>query len=184
MNLADEFNSLDLAPLRDPMPVTFWEQHGYWLIPLLVVLFIAALALAFWLGRRSRKTPPPTPYKLALRELEEAKALLESGTDKEYSSAVSNALRNYLERTYGLRAPEQTTEEFLEAAQSDPRLSGDPLERLGTFLQLCDLAKFAKHAFGLNERRELFNTAYDFIESSEQKNRKAPESSQPSKAST
>lgn len=170
MKLTDQFDSLELAPLRGPIPVTFWEEHGIWLIPLLAVLFLASLALAFWLGRRSRKSPPPTPYELALLELEEAKALLSKGTDKAYSSAVSNALRHYLERDYGLRAPEQTTEEFLEVVRHDSRLNGEPIERLGTFLQLCDLAKFAKQSFGLNERKELFTTAHDFIESAQQKN--------------
>jgi hypothetical protein len=52
-------------------------------------------------------------------------------------------VRRYIERTHGIRAPEQTTEEFLAAATRHPRFTPPVLASLRTFLESSDLVKFA-----------------------------------------
>ncbi len=151
---------------------TFWEANWPWLVPAIVV-GVLVLAFLIRLGVKRLKRPRPlTPRELALKQLSEAGTVLVDGkpeADKRFSFAVSDALRGYLERALGLRAPEQTTEEFLETARYSPRLSPQAFASLGEFLQLCDLAKFARHAFGKDERERLLKTATNFVEQTDQR---------------
>lgn len=157
---AQEDDILDIRPMRE---AGFWEANWQWAAPVLAgVLIVAAVALYFALRRKPEK--PLTAYQRAMKEIAEASGLKDGGNDKAFSIAVSNALRNYIEAVFRIRAPEQTTEEFLSSAKSHPRISADALKTLGTFLELCDLAKFARHAFGPEERDQLIATAKEFVE--------------------
>ena len=67
--------------------------------------------------------PPPVPADLealeALNHLEE-KHLPEAGKGQDFFFQLSAILRRYLERRFGVRAAEQTSEEFLiQLADSD-----------------------------------------------------------------
>ena len=55
------------------------------------------------------------------------------------------------------------------AAQSSRQIETEALAALESFLNLCDLAKFAQHAFGPDEREQLFQTAKTFIEEQDAK---------------
>jgi hypothetical protein len=52
-------------------------------------------------------------------------------------------VRRYLEDRFDLRAPELTTEEFLESVQRAPHLGQDHQVLLREFLRQADLVKFA-----------------------------------------
>jgi hypothetical protein len=52
-------------------------------------------------------------------------------------------VRRYLEDRFELRAPELTTEEFLDSVQHAPDLSRDHQALLREFLRQADLVKFA-----------------------------------------
>lgn len=157
---AEQADILGIRPMRE---LGFWETHWQWAAPALVIAIMLG-AWCVYLFLRKKPKPAPTPYEQARIELTEAERRAADTDDKTYSASVSNALRTYLEGAFGLRAPEQTTDEFLESAQSDKRIPEDALHALENFLKLCDLAKFARHAFGQNERNELLKTARDFIE--------------------
>lgn len=144
----------------------FWETHWQWAAPLCAFGLVAFIALAIWAVKRVRRPKSLSARERAMQELTQARALLAHDTpegDKAYAVAVSQALRGYLERAVGLRAPEQTTEEFLQAARSSQDIEHDALRALEEFLKLCDLAKFARHAFGHEEREQLYQTAKTFI---------------------
>ncbi len=103
------------------------------------------LALIIWLIRRRRpRDQEVSPYyeaRLALREASEFKHI---ESVKQYSSALSDAVRVYIEKAFDLPAPERTTEEFLPEIQAHPIFRGELSDRLKDFLSLCDLAKFAR----------------------------------------
>lgn len=157
-----------LRPVRGMIPVPLWQQPWVW-ITLAVTLVVAAIALIFFLKSRKPKViKQPTAYELALKDLEDARKLMDAGEDKAFSIAISNTVRYYIERAYKVAAPEQTTEEFLTEASKHPRLSGEPLHQLSAFLQLCDMAKFAQQTFGETQRSEQYNSAFQFIDKSHQ----------------
>ena len=49
----------------------------------------------------------------------------------------------YVEGRFGIRAPEQTTKEFLQAARHHPSIREDHQRMLAAFLRAADMVKFA-----------------------------------------
>lgn len=128
-------------PVEMPAPWWPWAVAG--------VALAALLAGLIWWRRRKRleeAVPPPAPHEVAYGELAKllASGLLEKGEAKLFYLRLSNVLRHYIEDRFGLRAPEQTTEEFLvELRQSQP-FGPAHKELLQSFLEHCDLVKFAE----------------------------------------
>ncbi len=122
--------------------------YGVALWSLLAAVLLAGL---FFLLRRRRKqlpeaaAPPLPAHERAYAELRRllAEKLVERGFVKEFYQGVSDILRRYLERRFGLRAPERTTEEFLAELTATDTLDAAQKALLGQFLQHCDLVKFA-----------------------------------------
>jgi hypothetical protein len=78
--------------------------------------------------------------------------------------AVSDALRAYLEERFQLRAPERTTEEFLQDLQTTPLLTVEQKLGLTEFLQRCDLVKFARDEPTESALRELHEAALRLVD--------------------
>ena len=101
-----------------------------------------------WMQRPKRVPPPPPPrppWEVALERLDEVRhaGLLEVGRYQEYFDRVNDAVREYLGARYGFDGLESTTDEILQA------LRKATLEQVAkpivvTFLEDCDLVKFAK----------------------------------------
>ena len=98
--------------------------------------------------------------------------LISAGRIKEFYEHISDILRHYIEHRFSLKAPERTTEEFLaELANADVLLAADK-QRLGEFLQHCDLVKFAKFNPTTQQVQETFDLVKDFIEKTKSDERK------------
>ncbi|HFQ80591.1 MAG TPA: DUF4381 family protein [Desulfobacterales bacterium] len=141
-------------PVRQPLDWQLWAAAGGGALLL--------LALIIWLWRRRKPAVPPLPpplppAELARRELQRLleRQLPEHGQVKEFYAALSAIIRQYLERNFGIRAPELTTEEFLAELGRRPRgtsviaghrgLKQEHRHLLRDFLIHCDLVKFARH---------------------------------------
>jgi len=90
--------------------------------------------------------------------------LVGAGKIKEFYERISDILRHYIEHRFSLRAPERTTEEFLAELANTEVLPAAEKQRLGEFLQHCDLVKFAKHNPTTQQIQETFDLVKDFIE--------------------
>ena len=145
---ADETNP-ELADIADPIdvPIPTW----WWIAGALCLALIAA-GLFYWLRERRRRAamqpaaPPPEPHAIALGELEDllARDLIQAGESKLFYLLLSNILRYYIERRFGLRAPERTTEEFLVELRNSSEFQAAHKAMLGDFLSLSDMVKFAE----------------------------------------
>ncbi|OIO59354.1 MAG: hypothetical protein COZ46_02590 [Verrucomicrobia bacterium CG_4_10_14_3_um_filter_43_23] len=166
MNAQTDIHDI-LPPLEIPWPLWLWAA----IIATAVLLFI----VFYWLIRKYLKrlrqkrakaqyAPPPTPYELALKALDEAQQLMSPGNDHALSIALSDTIRVYLEKEYVLPAPERTTEEFLHDVSAQLLFRGETLDILSLFLQQCDLAKFAKQAFTPEQQKVLLDKAKKFLE--------------------
>lgn len=108
----------------------------------------ALLAAAIWgltrLNRHVREIRL-SPSERALAELDRLlrRHLVEKGLYKDFYIELTQVVRRYIERLYGIRAPSQTTEEFLQAAVGHPAFGAVTLESLRGFLESSDLIKFA-----------------------------------------
>ena len=142
----------------------------WWALPLLIL----ALA-ALWLWRRRRRLAqgarpapspaPPAPHLRARRLLEEALELLHD--PDRFCVLVSDAVRGYLEERFALRAPERTTEEFLEELSRSPQLEEEHKGLLGGFLAECDLVKFARLPREAHHLTSLHQSALRLVDETE-----------------
>ena len=158
--------------VRDPLP---WIRYS-----LLAVLAAAAAGAFYWYKFRYTPPPPPPlppvpPHQVALEALEAIRRskLVEQGRYKEYYIRVSDVLRRYMEGQFQLRAPERTTEEFLEDLQHNAVLGLQEQLLLREFLRGCDLVKFARVEPTSEQIRETMETCEQFIIDSEAASRAA-----------
>jgi hypothetical protein len=146
------------------------DYRPLWLAGAALVLVVGAgFGLYRLLNRRRAvgvKAPRPA-HEVALEALARLRAsrLLEEGRHKDYYVRLSAIVRHYLEDRFGLRAPEMTTEEFLQVAQQSPRLPRDQRTSLGRFLSEADLVKFARHVPEREDGEHAYAAARQFVES-------------------
>ena len=142
-----------------------------WMPLLIAAGVLAGLGLLGFLVRlivrklRQKSEPIPiSPYEQALQELDATRSLMKSGQDKAFSIAVSDAVRYFLERQFDMPAPESTTEEFLNDIHDHPLIKGPLADNFSRFLQMCDLAKFARYPLGLAGMEELLGMGRKLVE--------------------
>ena len=107
----------------------------------------ALLAAVLLLRLRNRREPPQIardPQELAREELDRLLATDLSTTDvKLFFVRLTGVVRRYIERSTGVKAPEQTTEEFLREVSQTSLFRAADNTRLTAFLESADLVKFA-----------------------------------------
>ena len=150
------------APVAVPRDYTpfLWLAGG--------VLALAALGAGLYrlLNRSRAVAAPPRPAdEIALEALNRLRAerLLEKEEYGEFYVRLSSVVRAYLEARFELRAPEMTTEEFLQAAQRAPQLNPAQRSALGQFLADADLVKFARYRPSVEDAERAFDAARQFV---------------------
>lgn len=152
----------------DPVELPGVWSRWWWLLPVLVILFVI---FAILLVRRVRQSQPDVivripPYEWARRQIATlvGEDLIAKGRVQEFYYRISGILRGYIERRFGVCAPEMTSEEFLASAASDHRFGGDMTAELDRFLGACDLVKYARREPGPQESDSVLKAAADFVE--------------------
>lgn len=164
---ADPAAPKDIAPpvelARPGLPVWAWGLGGG-------LLGLALLAGAWWWYRRRHGTAAPPlvqrpAHTLALAALAQLERddLIGQGRIGEFYERVSTIVRHYIEWRFDLRAPEQTTEEFLTALLHVTGPIATHREALTAFLQQCDLVKFARHRPLPSDMEETLARACHFV---------------------
>lgn len=124
------------------------------LVVLIVVFLVFAAALIAWaLWQRKQKTQNEKlktmkpAHEIAYEELSRLKSmdLPKQGKVKEHYIRLSDIARHYLENRFSYRAPEMTTEEFLNYIKNALELGQEQRELLKKFLTHCDMVKFARY---------------------------------------
>lgn len=134
---------------------------------------VLACVAGWFVWRRRRLRPAvlsavpvhaePSPWELALAELERLLPLLQPETSRAYGVAAAAVLRRYLEGRYLLPVPRLATEEFLLVARHAAELAHAQREILGRFLGACDRFKFGRYTASAAELRELHTAVVGFV---------------------
>ena len=157
-----------------------------WIFGVLTALFL--ICVIGYLVQRYRRhrsevpvkpaEPELPPYETAIRELDSIKdqKLWQQGLNKEYYTQVTDTLRRYISRRYGVNAMEKTSEEILAIIEreSDERSVYDTLRQV---LRLSDYVKFAKLHPLPDENDESMRNAYLFV--NQTKRTEAPQPDEP-----
>ena len=157
------------ASLPRPWPVTLL----LWAAGVLAVL----LAVAWWArrkrgpvvrqARRLAPLPPPIPAHIwAMAELSKllAEKLPENGRTQEFYYRINAIVREYIERRFGLRAAEQTSEEFIVAVSRSGDLFDSQKQLLRQFTSACDPVKYARATPSAGDIEWVVETARGFIQ--------------------
>lgn len=144
-------------------PAQYFELNWVLIGVIMASLALATAAVVVYMKLRSRK-PVRLPHETALEELESAKSLLaNSGDVKGYVVAVSDCVRRYIERVFRLKAPEMTTQEFLDSMRDSAALTTQHKDLLKGFMNACDMVKFARYLPSPEETDNLYESAKNFI---------------------
>jgi hypothetical protein len=139
------------------------------------VLLASLLAVALVMWRRRERPivlpPPIPPHERALADLvtlaAEREALIEAGAYQDYYLRLTEIAKRYLGGRFGFEALDRTTEEIQDALRRG-QLRVEPLDpkQVMTFLQDCDLVKFARLSPPNDEAREALQVVREMVERS------------------
>ena len=138
-----------------------------WLIPALVAgaaLLVLGGYAAWRRHRRSSRPRVPLPFEAALQRLEDIRTLLDPASAREFSIAVSDIVRQYIEIQFMVTATHRTTEEFLrDLLETSNAALAAHRNLLAEFLNQCDLAKFAGVSLSRQILESLHRSARTFV---------------------
>jgi hypothetical protein len=174
--LGDEAPDLaKLEPMLPPRAIPAQFAAG-WVaaIAAAVVLVGAALVLVRRQKRRVLVPRPKTPEEIAHAALAAllAENLPARGLIKEFYLRLTAIVRKYIEETTGIRAPEQTTEEFLRDIRSCEAFAPERSVRLAEFLEAADMIKYAGQEPREGQIEEAISRAREFVD---MQTKRAPE---------
>ena len=140
-----------------------------------VVLLFGLAFLIVWLLRRNvpvgtalRRDEPP--YVTALRALDRYKDEKYWAPDRQkaYYSGITDILKTYIDRRFGVDAPEMTTDELFDALKSCEGIKPEVWTETKGLFELADFVKFAKHVATRDENLRSLSTAVNFVTSTYQ----------------
>ena len=150
----------DIRDIRGPKLVL-----PAWLVPALAAGGVLLALGAYGFSRRRRRRPRALlPFELALQRLADIGALMQPASAREFSIAISDIVRTYIEQRFDITATHQTTEEFLRDLLESPHsLLSRHRSLLSEFLHECDLVKFAGVSLTLQSMESLDQSARAFV---------------------
>lgn len=166
----DRLQLNDIKTVQDP-PFVWTDFLEDLYIPLLIVLALILIGIALYFILKKKKkgyyfTPKVVlpPHVEALQSLDKLKAskLWQKGQEKEYYTMLTDILRNYIDRRFGIDAPEMISEDIISAVHlaTDTKSATDGLAQI---LRLADLVKFAKYTPFTDENDLSLVNAYLFV---------------------
>jgi hypothetical protein len=134
-------------------PAFVWADYYPVILTVLLCLILAAAIIYIVKRLKSRKSiipfkkaePPLPPHEEAVRRLDLIRQhkLWQQGKNKEYHTQITDTLRYYIFRRYGVNAMEMTSKEVLDALKHREE-TPSACETLRQILSLADFVKFAK----------------------------------------
>ncbi len=161
-------NDLGLKDIKGPieLPGDWW---WLWLLAAAIaagLIFLFVRFLSVYLKRR-KDIPvlPIPPWERALASLEALERSPVEGAEavKHFYFILSGIIRLYIEERFDIRAPEMTTEEFMERARRSPDISSEQHVFLNDFLNVSDMVKFARFETTMKDRANALALARGFV---------------------
>lgn len=160
-------------PIKDVMQVPqTWRDYIWYIVGTIVVLLLAFLIYYYSKQKNKAGAIPPLPENSSDRALRQLRALeqqqiWQQGEEgvKEYYVKLTGIVRYYIEVRFGVKAPEQTTDEFLAKARNHPELKAWT-QQLFTLLHTADMAKFARAQPHEQQHHQAMQAAQQLVQQS------------------
>ncbi|GAN31652.1 MAG: hypothetical protein DYG83_07095 [Candidatus Brocadia sp. AMX2] len=163
----------DIKDIFPPMNVpTNFRRLVTWIFAGLAALSLSAVI--YWLinkrkngyKKQSQEFIVRAPHEVAYELLENLlkEDLISKGLIKEYYYRLTDIVRHYIEKRFGLLAPERTTEEFLDEMAHTNKLDDTHKRLIQEFLERCDMVKYARYGPSRSEIQETYDAAKRFID--------------------
>ena len=152
----------DIHDIRGPKGIfPLWQVAAL----LVAVALLAAGGYAAWRWTRRRRAPRALKlFEIALQRLEDIRRLMQPSSVREFSIAISDIVRRYIEDQFKVTATHRTTEEFLHDLLDSSNASlAAHRNLLEQFLQQCDMAKFAGVGLSMQIMETLHQSARSFV---------------------
>lgn len=144
----------DYAGVAEPADKSIFDILPQWMVDfwwvILLILLLAALTVWGIIRYRDRgyilpKKPEPSPYKVAKHQLAQLRAqrLWERGLEKDYFTRLTDVLRIYLDKRFGINAMEMTSDQIVRTLADNPSVK-EKRDYIRKILTTADFVKFAK----------------------------------------
>jgi hypothetical protein len=162
------------AYLNEIVAFTFWQNTLLILVRygwILIVLALLIFGIYRFIKKKKESVDVEEQLKPALPIHEEflvlldtikAKQLWLNGNIKQHHTEITDAIRNYIAKRYGINALELTSSQTLNLLKRE-RISTEQKDKLKMLLTLSDLVKFAKEQPTPEENERLIDDAKAFI---------------------
>lgn len=149
-------------------------MHWQWFVWALIAGFVSYKLYQLATRKRSLHnlfSPKEDPKEKALRDLKNLKAknLPTKGQYDSFYVEITQIVRQYIEGHYQIKAPEQTTQEFLKIMLGQSVFNNQINNYLSEFLKFADLVKFAKLNPNIKDCKQAEEAAESFILSESEK---------------
>jgi Domain of unknown function (DUF4381) len=152
----------DIRDIRGPKGI-----FPLWLVAALLAGAVLLTIAGYTLWRWRRRRPPARvlqPFEIALQALEDIRGLLDPASVREFSIAITDIVRKYIEDAFHVTATHRTTEEFLHDLLETSNASlAAHRNLLAEFLNRCDMAKFAGMSLSRQIMESLHQSARSFV---------------------
>ena len=154
-----------------PYPVKFGEVFP-WILLAIGILALIYVVYRYIKYRRENKdffgkpVVKDPPHIVALRELDKLRnqKLWQNGKEKQFYTGITDTLREYIEKRFGVSAMEKTSSEIMESLAAE-KIEAKPYGELDELFKLADLVKFAKYIPSAAENEDAIPRAVRFVNS-------------------
>lgn len=158
----------EMYDIREPIPIPDSNRILWLIAAVLIMLLLLGLIFFFW-KKQTRRQKAVLAHETALQELDRAGPLIEEQNINAFITLIDQTLRRYIEQRFHIFARRQTTREFIlelaEEREDVPEPLTENSENLKTWLQHCDLVKFAKADLNRENMTDMASNLRIFIES-------------------
>lgn len=161
--------STQLKPPLPALELPVERPLTSYLLPIVAAfLLFAAGAGAFLWNKQRKRSKRANAYEIArnrlTRLLNDRNSPNPALSIEQFFVEISGIIRRYLEDRFEVRAPDLTTDEFLQLAASKSDLTREHQSLLGEFLQQADIVKFAGIQASSEDVRRSSDLAVRFLE--------------------
>lgn len=142
----------------------------YWWIYLIIIIIATAIFVYFKYIKKGKiilvpKKKEIPPYEFAIQQLTKLREehLCERGHEKEYYTRLTDILRVYLEKRFGINAMEMTTTQIISVLENNDDTKSQN-KYMRQVLEIADFVKFAKVRPIPDDNVKSFQSAMQFVE--------------------